>query len=124
MTAIAIRSGPEVWTGDDLRRDQSWSIALTPAHLAEIEAAVRAGAALPIAAIGQADFPLPTMGKLLGRVLDQLIDGRGGQDGRFRSRRIRRHRKRRRSYGRPSIEGSSRCERTPTTSLAAPGKFH
>lgn len=77
MNAIASRSGPEVWTGDDLRCDQSWSVALTPTHLAEIEAAVQASAAIPVEAIAQIDFPLPSLGPVLEDVLHQLIDGRG-----------------------------------------------
>jgi hypothetical protein len=58
---------------------QDWCLTLSEAQIAELLAAVdrieHAGRALPDATLD--DFPLPTLGPALARVLDDLLDGRG-----------------------------------------------
>ena len=67
---------PSAWYGRDLVDDPSWIVRLTPAHLAEIAAAVvqvrRRG--LPFSALTRDDFPLPTLGPALrdGLLPEQL----------------------------------------------------
>ena len=72
--------GPSVWTGAEMRgREAEWSYRLSPSEIAEIEAAVRAARAggLDIADIRRADFPLPTLGPVLDRLRNEVLDGRG-----------------------------------------------
>jgi len=72
--------GPSAWIGADMRRRESeWSYRLSPAEVAEIEAAMRTVRArgLDIAAIGRDDFRLPTLGPVLERMRREVVDGRG-----------------------------------------------
>jgi hypothetical protein len=70
---------PSAWYGRDLVDDPSWIVHLTPAHLAEIAAAVaqvrRSG--LPFSALTRDDFPLPTLGPALREWQKEVTDGRG-----------------------------------------------
>src|SRR3984893_8462575 len=70
---------PSAWYGRDLANDSSWIVHLEPAHLAEIAAATQSVArrGLPFAALTRDDFPLPTLGPLLRRWQDEIVDGRG-----------------------------------------------
>jgi hypothetical protein len=72
-------SGPSVWYGRDLQTRSDWIRAFSSAELAELDAAVRSfkasGAAL--ADIAPASFPLPTLGKTLGAILSEMLEGRG-----------------------------------------------
>lgn len=72
--------GPSAWIGADLRgREAEWSYRLTPSEVAEIEAAlslVRARG-LDLADIRREDFPLPTLGPVLGRLRADVLEGRG-----------------------------------------------
>ncbi|HYD99782.1 MAG TPA: TauD/TfdA family dioxygenase [Alphaproteobacteria bacterium] len=73
-------AGPAAWYGPDMaRRPEDWTLVLAPAEVAEIEAAVAplAASGREIAAIRAADFPLPTLGPRLRRLLPELLDGRG-----------------------------------------------
>ena len=68
------------WLGRDLRtREAQWVVHLTHAHRAELDAAIRAfqDARLPLATIEASQFALPTLGPLLRRVRDELLEGRG-----------------------------------------------
>lgn len=72
--------GPSAWIGAELRgRELEWSYRLSPAEIAEIEAALRAVRArgLDIADIRREDFPLPTLGPVLERLRAEVLDGRG-----------------------------------------------
>jgi hypothetical protein len=72
--------GPSAWIGADMReREDEWSYRLSPAEVAEIEAAAQAVRArgLDIADIRREDFPLPTLGPVLERLRAEVIDGRG-----------------------------------------------
>lgn len=72
--------GPSAWIGADMReREAEWTYRLSPAEIAEIEAATRDVRArgLDIAAITSDDFPLPTLGAQLDRLRAEVIEGRG-----------------------------------------------
>jgi hypothetical protein len=59
--------------------DREWIEELSPAEVAEVEAAARrlAGAGADFPSIRPDDFPLPTLGPRLGRILGDVLDGRG-----------------------------------------------
>src|SRR3954454_8528051 len=72
--------GPSAWVGSDMRgREAEWSYRLSPSEIAEIEAALKSVQArgLDIADIRRADFPLPTLGPVLDRLRDEVLNGRG-----------------------------------------------
>src|SRR5215471_9134480 len=72
--------GLSVWFADDMRgREAEWSYRLSPAEVVELEAALRAvqERGLDIAAISRQDFPLPTLGPVLDRLCDDVLNGRG-----------------------------------------------
>ncbi len=82
MSATTIRpiEGPSVWYAADMRgREREWSYRLSPAEVAELEAALRNVQArgLALAAIRRTDFPLPTLGPVLDRLCEQVLNGRG-----------------------------------------------
>ncbi len=72
--------GPSAWIGAELARNpEAWTYRLSPAEIAEIEAAtsvVRADR-VDIAAIRRTDFPLPTLGPVLDRLRGEILNGRG-----------------------------------------------
>jgi len=72
-------TGPEAWLGTEMARSTSWIRPFAPKEIDEIDAALRAvqrrGLAWP--RFGRDDFPLPTFGRALASVLDELEDGRG-----------------------------------------------
>lgn len=72
--------GPAVWLGPDMAaREAEWTHVLTPSGVAEIEAALASVLSrdLDIAAIRREDFPLPTLGPVLERLRNEVLDGRG-----------------------------------------------
>lgn len=74
------QTGPAAWYGPDLVTRDDWLMKLSPADVAEIEAATQAlaGREADIAAIRAADFPLPTLGpRLKERVKEEVLNGRG-----------------------------------------------
>ena len=83
IIAASIRrpiEGPSAWVGADMRgREAEWSYRLSPAEIAEIEAALKSVLArgLDVAAIRREDFPLPTLGPVLDRLRAEVLDGRG-----------------------------------------------
>ena len=73
-------TGPSAWLGPDLaQRPGEWTYTLSAVEIAEIEAATatvrRLGMA--IADIRRPDFPLPTLGPVLDRLRDDVLNGRG-----------------------------------------------
>lgn len=70
-------TGPSAWYGRDMMKSDDWVFRLSEADIAEIDAAVQKSRALKILDIGQAQFPLPTLGPRLDKLLDELLDGRG-----------------------------------------------
>lgn len=70
--------GPAAWIGADLaQRPQAWTYVLTPREVDEIEAATQAVAGRDIADLRRGDFPLPTLGPVLDRLRDEVLNGRG-----------------------------------------------
>jgi hypothetical protein len=72
--------GSCVWTAADMRgRESEWSYRLSPAEVAEVESATQAAvkSGLDIAAMRRTDFPLPTLGPVLERLRDDVVNGRG-----------------------------------------------
>jgi len=71
--------GPSAWYGPELVASSDWLHGLSDAETGEIERAVRSLAAsqFDIAALGPDDFPLPTLGPRLGRLLREVLNGRG-----------------------------------------------
>lgn len=70
-------SGEAAWYGADLARRDDWMLALTPTHVAELEAAATATLDRDVADLQRQDLPLPTLDPLLDRVRDDVVDGRG-----------------------------------------------
>ncbi|HUF46640.1 MAG TPA: TauD/TfdA family dioxygenase [Vicinamibacterales bacterium] len=70
---------PSAWRAGDMRGRRDWTVELTPAHQAEILAAVARTrqAGKPIHEITRAGFVLPTLAPILDRVRDDVVDGRG-----------------------------------------------
>ncbi|MGE4046728.1 MAG: TauD/TfdA family dioxygenase [Acetobacteraceae bacterium] len=72
--------GPSAWFGPELaQRPDEWIYTLSSGEIAEIEAATKAVRArgIDIADIRKADFPLPTLGPVLDRLRNDILNGRG-----------------------------------------------
>jgi hypothetical protein len=71
--------GPSAWYGPDLAARTDWIEHLSDSEVAEIDQASRrlAEAEADIPAIRAQDFPLPTLGPRLRRILGELLTGRG-----------------------------------------------
>lgn len=72
--------GPSAWKGSDLRRQpEKWIHHLTPAEIAEIEAATDVAMATgkAMADLTKQDFVLPTFSKTLTSILEGLLHGCG-----------------------------------------------
>jgi hypothetical protein len=73
-------TGASAWVGAALaRQPETWTYRLSPAEIAEITRATADAQArgLDIADIRCADFPLPTLGPVLDRLRDEVLNGRG-----------------------------------------------
>ena len=74
----ALVTGPSAWTGPDLlKRPEEWTYRLSHDEIAEIEAAAASVRGRDIATIGRSDFRLPTLGPVLERLRDEVLNGRG-----------------------------------------------
>jgi len=73
------QTGPTAWYGPDMAARTDWIETLSPADIAEIEAATRlASARQPdIARLTREDFPLPKLAPRLARILHDVLHGRG-----------------------------------------------
>lgn len=70
--------GPSAWIGAELaRHPEDWIHSLTPAQLGEIEANVARLRGRDLAGLTNADFSLPTLGPVLDRLRDEVLNGRG-----------------------------------------------
>jgi hypothetical protein len=71
--------GPSAWYGPQLLRKTAWIYHLSEAETMEIEAAANVVASKSgnLANISPGDFPLPTFGPRLQRLLGDVLDGRG-----------------------------------------------
>src|SRR5262249_28856484 len=74
----AIR-GPSAWYGPEMAGSNDWLARFSEAEIEEIERAMKPLAAGPfdIPSIRPRDFPLPTLRPRLGRLLEEVLDGRG-----------------------------------------------
>jgi hypothetical protein len=72
-------TGPSAWYGPQVATRTDWIHPLRDEEIAEVEAAIpRLEESVPEpAALGPAHFPLPTLGPRLGRVLAEVLGGRG-----------------------------------------------
>ncbi len=72
-------TGPSAWYGPQVAAQADWAHAVSGEEVAEIESAVRRleESGQNPATLGREDFPLPTLGRRLGRVLAEILDGRG-----------------------------------------------
>jgi Taurine catabolism dioxygenase TauD, TfdA family len=71
--------GPSAWYGPDLAARGDWLEHLSETEIAEIDTAAKrlANADMDIPSIRQQDFPLPTLGPRLRRILEEVLSGRG-----------------------------------------------
>src|SRR5215510_6973846 len=72
-------NGPSAWFGPDLSRNANWTEHLSHFEIEEIAAATKrlVSESREIAEIRRDDFPLPTLGPRLRRLLEEVLDGRG-----------------------------------------------
>ncbi|MDP7242805.1 MAG: TauD/TfdA family dioxygenase [Rhodospirillales bacterium] len=70
---------PAVWLGSDLAKTDEWMYRLSEEEIGELEAALRQTQerGLAIIDIGREDFPLPTLGPVLVKLQEQVVNGRG-----------------------------------------------
>ena len=71
--------GPQVWYGPRMSASDEWVHRISPADVAEIEAAMRPllEANADIARISRSDFPLPTVAPRLASIRQEVMTGRG-----------------------------------------------
>jgi Taurine catabolism dioxygenase TauD, TfdA family len=71
--------GPSAWYGPDLAARGDWIEHLSETEIAEIDSSSErlASAAMDIPSIRKPDFPLPTLGPRLRRMLEEVLTGRG-----------------------------------------------
>jgi hypothetical protein len=77
MTTRTPITGPCAWQGKDIKDSTRWIRELTPAHAAELEAALAAVKDKPWQEIRRADFPLASLDDLLADIRDELENGCG-----------------------------------------------
>jgi hypothetical protein len=79
MTSPRILEPQCEWTSYDVADEELWTEHLSPMEQAELDAALRHALAQgdDILDIDRADFPLPTLEVRLGKIEDELINGRG-----------------------------------------------
>jgi hypothetical protein len=73
------QTGPAAWRGPEIAARRDWIVHLTAAQTEELQAAMHTVRArsLDIARLAREDFPLPTLGAVLNRILRELLRGRG-----------------------------------------------
>ena len=71
--------GPSAWYGPEMHTRRDWIEPLSETEIAEVERATKplAETRADIASIRRVDFPLPTLGPRLQRILDDTLNGRG-----------------------------------------------
>jgi TfdA family taurine catabolism dioxygenase TauD len=72
-------NGPSAWFGPELSRSTDWIEYLSQTEIEEVAAATTRNVArgCEIVNIRRDDFPLPTLGQRLQRMLDEVLNGRG-----------------------------------------------
>jgi Taurine catabolism dioxygenase TauD, TfdA family len=71
--------GPSAWYGPEMLTRRDWIEPLSGTEIAEVERATKplAETRADITSIRRVDFPLPTLGQRLQRILDDTLNGRG-----------------------------------------------
>jgi hypothetical protein len=71
--------GPSAWYGPDVAARRDWIETPSEDEIVEVERATKrlVDAQVDIPAIGRGDFPLPTLGTRLRRMLEEVLNGRG-----------------------------------------------
>jgi hypothetical protein len=75
--------GPSAWYGPDLDAHRGWIEVLSDVEIAEIERAIQdtiqrlENPQRQLVLLRKQDFPLPTLAPRLGRILDEVLTGRG-----------------------------------------------
>jgi len=84
MTSVRDSLPPEIddasaWYGPEMTDRTDWIERLAPAEIAEVEGAAGdlAESSSDLTSISAADFPLPTLGPRLRRILEEVLNGRG-----------------------------------------------
>lgn len=77
--APRIIGGPAAWRGSEIRDRADWTIELDDAQRAELRAALHRveGSGRSLRQITAADFPVPTLNRVIASAMDEVIDGRG-----------------------------------------------
>ena len=71
-------TGPSAWIGAELaKRPEEWIYTLSADEIGEIQTNVAHLRGRDIASVTQAEFPLPTLGPVLDRLRDEILNGRG-----------------------------------------------
>lgn len=72
-------TGPTVWRGAELKATTDWQHTLSACDLAELRAAIIEADArqMDMVDLTRTDFPLPTLGRTLEALQDDVINGRG-----------------------------------------------
>jgi hypothetical protein len=73
-------TGPDLraaWRGEDLARSGAWIRTFEPAHLHEIDSALRNVRGLPLYSFGPDEFPLPRTAGVLAEIGEELENGFG-----------------------------------------------
>ena len=76
-TDLPLIEGAQAWYGTEMAARDDWSITLTAADIAELEAALDRVRTTDILAIDRAAFPLPRLSARLAEVGRDILDGRG-----------------------------------------------
>ena len=78
-TPNKLYEGPAAWYGVDLAGSEDWIYRLSQREIAEIETSVKSilQRDMEIVDIRREDFPLPTLGKVLADIQNEVVNGRG-----------------------------------------------
>ena len=71
--------GPAAWFGPEMAESQQWIYQLSPREIDELDAAVTSVSeqGIPPIEVNPENFPLPTLGKALSNIRNEVIRGRG-----------------------------------------------
>ncbi len=77
MTTRTPLIGPSVWLGKDMKDSRRWIRTLTPEHIDELDAALKAVRGMQWSEITRSDFPLHSLDELMDDIADELENGCG-----------------------------------------------
>ena len=69
--------GPQSWYGQEIKSSKEWIYTLTNQDIKEIESALKLVKNTDVAAIKRNNFPLASLESKLGRISDDVMNGRG-----------------------------------------------